>query len=214
MPQKKNPYALAAIRTQAGQASGDVASALATLHTGSARTDHFHLLNGLVPRALDEAVAIARLTASVLDGLELDTERFAQIARESFVTAADVADVLALTGDVDYRSAHTIVGRAIRELVDAGEPSTRLTAVGLAAAAAATIGRPVEVDEAVLRDALDPAACAAARRQTGSSSEAAMEEMLLGIRATLTDHESWSEAAGEREAAAERALLARARDLS
>jgi argininosuccinate lyase len=150
----------------------------------------------------------------VLDGLELDTERFAQIARESFVTAADVADVLALTGDVDYRSAHTIVGRAIRELVDAGEPSTRLTAGGLAAAAAATIGRPGEVDEAVLRDALDPAASAAARRQTGSSSEAAMEEMLLGIRATLTDHESWSEAAGEREAAAERALLARARDLS
>lgn len=214
MPQKKNPYALAAIRTQAGQASGDVASALATLHTGSARTDHFHLLNGLVPRALDEAVAIARLTASVLDGLELDTERCAQIARESFVTAADVADVLALTGDVDYRSAHTIVGRAIRELVDAGEPSTRLTAAGLAAAAAATIGRPVEVDEAVLRDALDPASCAAARRQTGSSSEPAMEEMLLGIRATLTGHESWSEAAGEREAAAERALLARARDLS
>jgi argininosuccinate lyase len=213
MPQKKNPYALAAIRTQAGQASGDMASALATLHTGSARTDHFHLLNGTVPRALDEAVAIARLTASVLDGIELDTERFARIARESFVTAADVADVLALAGDVDYRSAHTIVGRAIRELVDAGEPSTLLTPAGLAAAAVATIGRRVDVDEAVLRDALDPAACAAARRQTGSSSESAMDEMLLGIRTTLTDHESWSVAAHEHEAAAERALLDRARDL-
>ena len=98
MPQKKNPYALAAIRTQAGQAAGDVAGALVALHTGSARTDHFHLLNGTVPRALDEAVAIARLTASVLDGIELHTERFAEVARESFVTAADVADVLALTG--------------------------------------------------------------------------------------------------------------------
>ena len=41
-----------------------------------------------------------------------------------------------------------------------------------------------------------------------------MEEMLVGIRATLTDHESWSVAAREREAAAERALLARARELS
>ena len=71
MPQKKNPYALAAIRTQAGQAAGDLAGALVALHTGSARTDHFHLLNGTVPRALDEAVAIARLTASVLDGIEL-----------------------------------------------------------------------------------------------------------------------------------------------
>ena len=98
MPQKKNPYALAAIRTQAGQAAGDLAAALATLHTGSARTDHFHLLNGTVPRALDEAVAIARLTASVLDGIELRPARFEQIARESFVTAADVSDVLALSG--------------------------------------------------------------------------------------------------------------------
>ncbi|HET9243261.1 MAG TPA: lyase family protein [Gaiella sp.] len=214
MPQKKNPYALAAIRTQAGQASGDLASALATLHTGSARTDHFHLLNGTVPRALDEGVAIARLTASVLEGIELRTERFAGIARESFVTAADVADVLALTGDVDYRSAHTIVGRAIRELVDAGEPSALLTPARLAAAAVATTGAPVEIDEVVLRDALDPAACVAARRQTGSSSESAMEEMLAGIRATLTAHESWSADAREREAAAEVALLARARALS
>ena len=76
MPQKKNPYSLAAIRTQAGQAAGDLAGALVALHTGSARTDHFHLLNGTVPRALDEAVVIARLTASVLEGIELHTERF------------------------------------------------------------------------------------------------------------------------------------------
>jgi len=213
MPQKKNPYALAAIRTQAGQAAGDVASALATLHTGSARTDHFHLLNGTVPRALDEAVAIARLTASVLEEVELRMERFAQIARESFVTAADVADVLALTGEVDYRSAHTIVGRAIRELVDSGKAAT-LTPEGLAAAAVATIGRTIEVDEAVLRDALDPAACAAARRQAGSSSESAMEEMLVGIHGTLDEHDGWSVAARERAHRSEQALLGRARDLS
>jgi argininosuccinate lyase len=119
-----------------------------------------------------------------------------------------------LTGDVDYRSAHTIVGRAVRELVDAGEPSTQLTSTRLAAAAVATTGKPVEIDEVVLRDALDPAACAAARRQAGSSSDAAMEEMLAGIRATLTTHESWSVAAREHEASAEAALLARAHDLS
>ena len=214
MPQKKNPYALAAIRTQAGQAAGDVASALAALHTGSARTDHFHLLNGTVPRALDEAIAIARLTASVLDGIELRTERFDRIARESFVTAADVADVLALTGEIDYRSAHTIVGRAVRDLVDAGEPPSRLTATRLAAASVAVISREVEIDEALLRDALDPAACAAARRQAGSSSEAAMEEMLEGIRATLSERERWTEMARERESAAEAALLTRARELA
>ena len=214
MPQKKNPYALAAIRTQAAQAAGDVAAALAALHTGSARTDHFHLLNGTVPRALDEAVAIARLTASVLDGIELRPERFERVARESFVTAADVADVLALEGGLDYRSAHKVVGRAVRDLVEAGEPPSALTPARLAAAAEATIGAAVELDEATLRAALDPAACAAARRQTGSSSAAAMDAMLTELDATVAANESWAEAALEREAAAESALLARARELA
>ena len=214
MPQKKNPYALAAIRAQAGQAAGDLTGALVALHTGSARTDHFHLLNGTVPRALEEAVAIARLTASVLDGIELRTERFAALARESFVTAADVADVLALSGEIDYRSAHKVVGRAVRDLVEADEPPSQLTPARLAAAAEAAIGRPVELDAGTLRDALDPAACAAARRQAGSSSEAAMDAMLTEIDATLAEHRSWSSAARERKSAAEAALLARARALA
>jgi argininosuccinate lyase len=214
MPQKKNPYALAAIRTQAGQAAGDLAAALATLHTGSARTDHFHLLNGTVPRALDEAVAIARLTASVLDGIELRPARFEEIARESFVTAADVADVLALSGELAYRSAHKVVGRAVRDLVDSGDPPSALTPDRLAAAAEATLGRPVSIDAGTLRDALDPAVAAATRRQVGSSSEAAMDAMLVELDESLAAHAAWSEAARDRAAAAETALLDRARELA
>jgi argininosuccinate lyase len=214
MPQKKNPYALVGIRTQAAQAAGDLGAALTALHTGSARTDHFHLLNGTVPRALDEAVAIARLTASVLEGIELRPARFAEIARESFVTAADVADVLALSGELDYRSAHTVVGRAVRDLVDAGESPSALTPERLAAAAQATLGRAVTIDAATLEDALDPAACAATRRQTGSSSEQAMDAMLTGLDEELAAHTAWSAGAREHEAAAESALLDRARELS
>jgi argininosuccinate lyase len=214
MPQKKNPYALAAIRTQAGLAAGDLAATLAVLHTGSARTDHFHLLNGVVPRALDDAVAIARLTASVLDGIELRPARFEQVARESFVTAADVADVLALEGGLDYRSAHKIVGLAVRDLVEAGEPPSALTPARLSAAAESVTGTEVELDAATLRAALDPAACAAARLQAGSSSAASMDAMLAKLDANLAEHASWSEAAREHEAAAEAALLARARELA
>jgi argininosuccinate lyase len=213
MPQKKNPYALAAIRTQAAQAAADVAGAFVVLHTGSARTDHFHLLNGLVPRALDEAAAIARLTASVLEGIELRPARFEQIARESFVVAADVADVLALSGELDYRSAHKVVGRAVRDLLEADEPPSALTPERLAAAAEAVTGSVVAVDAATLEAALDPAACAAARRQTGSSSEAAMDAMLGTIDAELAAHARWNDAAREHERAAETALLERAREL-
>jgi argininosuccinate lyase len=214
MPQKKNPYALAAIRTQAGQAAGDLTAALVALHTGSARTDHFHLLNGTIPRALGEAVSIAKLTASVLDGIELRPARFEEIARDGFVTAADVADVIALSGALDYRSAHKVVGRAVRDLVETGDPPSALTPARLSVAAEAALGEALTIDEQTLAAALDPAECAAARKQAGSSSPAAMAAMLDEVDASLTEHEHWSAAARARQEAAEESLLARARTLA
>jgi hypothetical protein len=41
-----------------------------------------------------------------------------------------------------------------------------------------------------------------------------MDAMLDGIDASLSEHESWSRTARERESAAETALLARARELA
>ena len=102
----------------------------------------------------------------------------------------------------------------MRELVEAGEPPSALTPDRLSAAAEAAIGTPVELDEATLRAALDPAACAEARRQVGSSSAAAMDAMLDGLAATLAADAAWSDAAREHEAAAEAALVARARELA
>src|SRR6185436_7068331 len=128
---------------------------------------------------------------------------FAEIAERSFVTAADVADVLALSGELDYRSAHKVVGRAVRDLVEAGGSPTELTPERLAAAAEAVLGRLVAIDGATLRDALDPAACAAARRQIGSSSESAMDAMLADIDESIAAHTAWSDGAREREATAE-----------
>jgi argininosuccinate lyase len=214
MPQKKNPYALAVIRTQAGQAAGDLAAALTTLHTGSARTDHFHLLNGVVPRAVEEAVNVTRLAAAVVDEMTVDVDRMGRIARDGFTAAADVADVLALDGGLDYRTAHKVVGRAVRELVEAGEPPTAMTSELLRRAAAEVAGHALELDDTVLQAALDPAADAAARRQTGSSSPEAMRQMLDEIEAELDRGHAACEQELARLRAAEEALLARARDLA
>jgi argininosuccinate lyase len=214
MPQKRNPYALAAIRTQAGQAAGDVTAALTTLHTGSARTDHFHLLNGLVPRALDEAVATARLAAAVADGLTIDTERMERVAREGFTAAADVADLLAMEGGLDYRSAHKVVGRAVRTLVEAGQPPDALTAQLLSDAAADVLGEPLTLDPAAVAEALDPAADVGLRRQVGSCSSEAMDAMLVAVDAELLEGRRWSERVRADAAAAAERLRARARELA
>lgn len=214
MPQKKNPYSLAVIRTQAAQAAGDVASALVVLHTGSARTDHFHLLNGLVPRALDEAGAVARLAAAVLAGMTVDAERWGRVAREGFTAMADVADVLAMDTGLDYRRAHKVVGRAVRDLVAAGGSPGALTVELLADAAEATVGERLALAPERLAEALDPLACARERPQTGTSAPAEVAALLAAAGSGVDDARAWADDARAREQAAAAALRARAAALA
>ena len=208
MPQKKNPYALAAIRTQAGQAAGDLAAALSTLHTGSARTDHFHLLNGTIPRALDESVAIARLAAAVLERISLNADRWGQIARAGFTNAADVADVLAADRGIDYRTAHTIIGLAVKQLIAAG--AGELTSSAIASASEELVGTPLAVDPATIT----PEACVEARQQTGSSSRAAVAAMLEECTALIAEGRALVERAQRQAGEAESRLLERAARLT
>jgi argininosuccinate lyase len=214
MPQKRNPYALAVIRTQAGIAAGDLAAALVTLHTGSARTDHFHLLNGSVPRLLDEAVAVTRLAAEVVAQMTIAPARWERAAREGFTAAADVADVLAVEAGLDYRTAHHVVGRAVRALLDEGLAPDALTPERLAAAAQETVGRAVEISAATLADALDPAACAAARPQTGSSAPEQVAAMIDECGERFAVARALSAEARQRAARARSDLRARAADLA
>ncbi len=214
MPQKRNPYALAVIRTQAGIAAGDLAATLVALHTGSARTDHFHLLNGSIPRGLDEAVAVTRLAAEVVGGLTIDAARWERAARQGFTAAADVADVLAVEAGIDYRTAHHIVGRAVRDLVDAGLPPDALTPERLSAAAEAAAGRTVEISAEALSAALDPAACVAARLQTGSAAPAEVAAMIAECRGRIAAARELSAEARARATGAEAALRDRARELA
>jgi argininosuccinate lyase len=214
MPQKRNPYALAAIRAQAGIASGELAAVLVTLHTGSARTDHFHLLNGSVPRLLDGSVAVARLAAEVVAGLEVRPEPLARAAREGFTAAADVADVLAQEAGLDYRTAHRVVGRAVRDLVAEGLSPDDLTPERLARAGEEAAGRRVAISGASLAGALDPAAAAASRPQRGSSAAGEVAAMIAGARAEVAAGRRVSDEARAAAAAAREALLERARALA
>ena len=214
MPQKKNPYALAAIRTQAAQAAGDVAGALTVLHTGSARTDHFHLLNGTVPRALEEATAHAFLAQRVVEDLTIDTARMGRVAREGFTVAADVADVLALDAGLDHRTAHKVVGLAVRRIVEAGGTPADLGVDGLLAAGETVTGAALDLPPAALAGALDPEACAQARPQAGSSAGPRMAEMLEDVDERVAGIEAWADAARERASGARAALVARAEELA
>jgi argininosuccinate lyase len=109
---------------------------------------------------------------------------------------------------MDYRTAHKVDGLAVRRSMEQG--AGELTAEAVGAAAQELTGTTVEVDPAQL----DPAACAEARHQTGSSSREAMDAMLAEVDALSARERAWASEALSSAAAAEQRLLERAAALA
>ncbi len=211
MPQKKNPYALPVLRAAAAEAAGAVTTMLTALHTGSGRTDHFQVLNGGVPRLVDQALAAVRLTTAVMRGMIIHRDALERSAREAFLVAADVADVVALTSGVDYRTAHTVVGRAVRRLAEDRLGPDALTADLLQAVAAEIVDAPLVIDPAALARALDPADCLVERTQIGSSTPVEMRALLERGREDRDSAREWSASVRARARQAADGLLSEAR---
>ena len=214
MPQKKNPYALPVIRAAAAEAAGMVTTILTALHTGSARTDNYQVLNGGIPTLLGNAVRTTALSAAVVSDLTVNQNAMAAAAREGFTVAADVADVVAQVADIDYRTAHTIVGRSVRRLSDEGLPPSALTGELLRTIGMEIAGGRVHIPDEAVEAALDPAACLAARTQIGSATPDQIDAMVadgrdrgLADRAWITGNRRRADLATER-------LLGRARELA
>ncbi len=211
MPQKKNPYALPVLRAAAAEAAGAVTTMLTALHTGSGRTDHYQVLNGGIPRLVDGARNAVHLATAVVRGMVIHRDALERSAREAFLVAADVADVVAITSGIDYRTAHTIVGRAVRRLSEDGRGPEGLTAELLDSVAADVVEVPITIDAEAVRRALDPASCLVDRTQTGSSTPTEMRALLDRARDGRGEARAWSAEVRSRAASAAETLLDEAR---
>ena len=200
MPQKRNPYALVVIRGAAGILLGRATGLLATQRTASGRTDNLLYAYGELGGALALAARTLALAAAVTESVELDREAAARAVRASFAAAADVADVISLETGLDYRSAYEVTGRAVAE-------HGALDGPALEAAALELLGRRLELPQAALADALDPAAAIAARTVRGGAAPAPMDAMLGECRAAIEGARERLAARRTAIAAAEDALL-------
>jgi argininosuccinate lyase len=205
MPQKKNPYALAYVRGVCGEAIGAAAAFAALGKTPSGQIDNRLFAYGDVPRALTAAIGAAQLMADVLRGLRVHAAVAARRAGDSFTGATDLAEMLMLERGLDYKTAHDLVGRAVREALQAGQPA--FTAVSLEAAAEAALGHPLDLSAEWVLAATDPARIVAARTGAGGAAEPALAALIVDFRQKLAEHMAWREATSARLAMAERALV-------
>lgn len=207
MPQKKNPYPLAFIRGAANSLIGRVTEAHAVARTLSAQVDNRILLHGSVPRALDLTTRCVELMNAVCRTWTIHSDKMKQHVENGFTQAMDLAEVLMQECALDYRTAHQIVGRVVRQLANENKSARDITPALLDAAANEIIGRPLQLSPVSLAAALDLNQAIAARNGSGGASPVRVQEMLQTLRAGLETQRIWLNETAARIETAEHNLL-------
>jgi argininosuccinate lyase len=214
MPQKKNPYSLTYVRGVAGETIGTLAAMAAIGKTPSGQPDNRLFAHGDVPRALDQAIGATELMAGVLRGLTINVERASERAMVAFAGTTDLAEVIMLEAKLDFRTAHDIVSRVVRDVLESEAESSAISPEMIAVAAEAVIERRIELPAERLTEVLNPASIIATRTGPGGAAESSIAAMLAEIRAALGRYTQWRQALEFRLAEAETTLLAKARSLA
>ncbi|MGQ0464597.1 MAG: argininosuccinate lyase [Sporichthyaceae bacterium] len=214
MPNKRNPYALTMVRGTAGVLIGRLTGMLAVTKSPSARSDNLIFAYGEVPRAMEMAVRQIRLLAGVVDGLEVNAQRMWAALENGFTQAADLAEQLMTACQVDYRSAHRIVGAVVRSASAAGLRAVDIDASMLAAAAAEIGVADLDTSGLDLADVLDPKAVVGSRTTLGGAAPETVRGMAADVRRAAQGAAAAAASPARELDAVEAALLAEARDVA
>jgi argininosuccinate lyase len=187
MPQKHNPYALSMIRGATGVVIGHVTGLLAVQKSPSARSDSLIFAYGEVPLLLDQMTRMTNLSRGVVETITFHKERLHDELSRGFSQAADLAEQVMLSCNLDYRTAYRTVGAAVREAAASGRSAMDITTADLDVAAMATIGRPLGLQPSDLATALDPVAIVATRTAPGGAADRPMQAMITDIRAQVEE---------------------------
>lgn len=180
MPHKKNPYALTHLRGAARRLSGTVAGVTASMHTASGQPDNRTIAYHDVPAMLNTAAESVRLMRTIVARADFDVEALAEAAADPFMASTEVCDMLTLEHGMDNRSAHRIVGRAIRAALDAGRATITASDINRVAAELEIV-LDRAVDDDVLTETMQSASIVASRRTFGGAGHDSVREMCAAV---------------------------------
>ena len=116
MPQKKNPDTAEIMRAKSASVFGSFTSALVTVK--GLPMSYNRDLQELTPniwRGMHDAKVSLCLLSEMLASAEFDTRRMKEEAGKGFSTATELADTLVRSYGLAFRTAHNIVGRAVKK---------------------------------------------------------------------------------------------------
>jgi argininosuccinate lyase len=190
MPQKRNPVPLEHVRILASRALTQGQSVFVCLHNTpfSDMNDAEDGLQPLVYEAFGDGERSVRLLTGVLHEAEFHVARMAAAADENFLPVTELADSLVRVAGLSFRTAHSIVSLAVRELEGKYDPEA--VAAIVQRELALTQGG-LRVTRGQIRDALSAENFVAVRRIPGGPAREALEPEILRAREQIASDEDW-----------------------
>ena len=182
MPQKKNPYTLMWIRGAAARTYGRLSSYLTEMHDMA-----MGYTRQLAP-TLDDILEATQIMTGVLSSLTIHKERMLDNATNmNWICATDIADLMVLEKGLPFRTAHQIVAILVRIGISRGLTQTAVTSALVDEAAMEYMGKPLNLPEEAVREALDPASCIRARTLIGGPAPERVREDIARARQMVID---------------------------
>jgi len=190
MPQKKNPDVLEVIRARMAQIIGDfVASAtlLKALPTGY--NLDFQEATPKLWSATETAHRCLKVLSEVISNLKVHST--VMKSELSFLAATEIANMLVQDHGVPFRTAHRIVGAAVKNLVEEGKSLRDLKPEMLAKISRRILESSVKIEKRELSRIVDLSKCIESYNVRGGPSKKEAERMLKERWRVLADSKDW-----------------------
>jgi argininosuccinate lyase len=192
MPQKKNPFALTAIRGLANETIGTLTTIATLARTSSGQPDNRLAIYGLLPDSMINVSNANLLMAEVIEKLVYHPERGAEIVQNSWAMATDFAEVLVEQCSLDFRSAHKLVG-----YLSGHYTPQDLTIKLVQQASLQVLQKPLAISPEMLATGVDTWLAVQQRQEIGGAAPEAVKAMTDELNLTLatfkTQAQTWQQ---------------------
>lgn len=189
MPQKKNPDVAEIVRGKTAVLNGELVTILTIIK--SLPQSYNRDLQEVTPhlwKATDTLSSALRITMGMLSSVEFKGERGEELARANFSAATELADLMVRDVGLPFRTAHQIVGRAVTVALDKGMKAEEIDAHFLDEISQELTGETLQIDNAVVKKALNPREIIRSRKVIGGPAPSRVQKVIGNLREFIDEN--------------------------
>lgn len=195
MPQKRNPVSLEHIRSLCSSGVGSTTTVLTMLHNTPFGdiVDTEDDMQPYIWKSAQLADQLYRLLTVVLGTIEVRKDILLKRAQDSFATVTELADTLVRHCRLSFRTAHGIASRTVKLAMAQGLKASEVTADLVNQASQEVLGKPLDIEQAVIAKALDPVHFVQIRTLPGGPAPQEVYRLIDSREESAQEKEQWQQ---------------------